>query len=579
VPISRKVRLLLWTAVLLLALALRLPAVTAGLPYLGYVDEGHVLHHVVRMLRNGTWEAGWYLYPSLPLTAIAMAARLGAPVYHAVHGHPLTDDLSAFPPVLYDLAEPVELIVLARGLTLLASLGIVLLTGLLARRLAGPEGADATGLLAALCAALLPALVIRGAAITVDPWATLFVVAALYCAEGAVRRAPSPPAPLPSPTQAPAGRGETRSKSFLAFLPSPGDRVGGAGRGAGGEGAFWYRGALLAGTMTGLAFASKYPAVLVGVAVGATLLRVAGGWRERVRCLEIAALSALAAAAIAMPALVTDRQTVLTDVARQSVFYAGQHMGSYWDQAVRRAEWDQPLEHPEIGIAFLLWAGVGFVAAVADRRTRPTAIAWALYAGAAGLALASYPFRPFRNVLPLIPLACVLAALIVARVREKLPRRRMWVDVAAAVLAVLLLLPASWSYARGRAGLVDSRVQAMDWVREHAAGGDPQGGDPQGGDPILISQELAVVRSQVARLGDKGVVLPEQEARKQLRRHGGFAVLMTSPVTGLPDLVAAGGTREPYELAARFGETPGIGQWRGNRQVIFVYRRLAAAPR
>jgi hypothetical protein len=531
VPISRKVRLLLWTAVLLLALALRLPAVTAGLPYLGYVDEGHVLHHVVRMLRTGTWEPGWYLYPSFPLTTIAMAARLGAPVYHAVHGHPLADDLSAFPPVLYDLAEPVELIVLARGLTLLASLGIVLLTGLLARRLAGPEEAEATGLLAALCAALLPALVIRGAAITVDPWATLFVVAALYCAEGAV------------------------------------------------QGGRPYRGALLAGAMTGLAFASKYPAVLVGVAVGATLLRVAGGWRARVRCLEFAALSALAAAAIAMPALVTDRQTVLTDVARQSVFYAGQNMGSYWDQAVRRAEWDQPLEHPEIGIAFLLWIGLGFAAALADRRTRPTAIAWALYAGAAGLALASYPFRPFRNVLPLIPLACVLAALLVARVCEKLPRRRMWVDTVAAVLAVLLLLPASWSYARGRAGLVDSRVQAMDWVRERAAGGDPQGGDPQVGEPVLISQELAIVRSQVARLGDKGVVLPEQDARKQLRRRGGFAFLMTSPATGLPDLVAAGGTREPYELAARFGETPGIGQWRGNRQVIFVYRRLAAAQR
>lgn len=527
VPISRKVRLLLWTAVLLLALALRLPSVTAGLPYLGYVDEGHVLHHVVHMLRTGTWEPGWYLYPSFPLTTIAMAARLGAPVYHAVHGHPLADDLSAFPPVLYDLAEPVELIVLARGLTLLASLGIVLLTGLLARRLALPEASESAGLLAALCAALLPALVIRGAAITVDPWATLFVVAALYCAEGAVR------------------------------------------------GVRPYRGALLAGAMTGLAFASKYPAVLVGVAVGATLLRIAGGWRARVRGLEIAALSALAAAAIAMPALVTDRQTVVTDVARQSVFYAGQHMGSYWDQAVRRAEWDQPLEHPEIGIAFLLWIGLGLASALADRRTRPTAIAWALYAGAAGLALASYPFRPFRNVLPLIPLACVLAALLVARVREKLSqqqiRTRIWIDASAAVLAVLLLLPASLSYARGRAGLVDSRVQGMDWLREHATGNDPV-------DPVLISQELAVVRRQVARLGEKGVVLPEQEARKQLRRRGGFAFLMTSPVTGLPDLVAAGGTREPYELAARFGETPGIGQWRGNRQVISIYRRLSPVP-
>jgi len=572
VPISRKSRFVLWAAVLVLSLALRLPAVTAGLPYLGYVDEGHVLHHVVRMLRTGSWEPGWYLYPSLPLTAIATAARLGAPVYRAAHGHPLVDDLTAFPPVLYDLAEPVELIVLARLLTLLASLGIVLLTGLLARRLAASQERDTAGLLAALCAALLPALVIRGAVITVDPWATLFVVAALYCAEGAVRKAPSPPAPLPAPPTLSPGEGRKAKKHLLLVSPLPAGARVGDGRGAGGEGAFPYRGALLAGAMTGLAFASKYPAVLVGVAVGATLLRVEGGWRSRVRCLEIAALSALAAAALAMPALVTDRQTVLTDVARQSVFYSGQTMGSYWDQAVRRAEWDQPLEHPEIGIAFLLWAGLGFAAAVSDRRTRPTAVAWALYAGAAGLALSSYPFRPFRNVLPLIPLACVLAALLVARVREKVPQRtRIWVDASAVVLAALLLLPASWSYARERAGLVDSRVQALDWVREHA----------EGSDPVLISQELAVVRSQAARLGGKGVVLPEQDARKQLRRHGGFALLVTGPATGLPALVAAGGTREPYELAARFGETPGIGQWRGNRQIIFVYRRRVEplAPR
>lgn len=523
-PIAPKTRSWLWAAVLLVALGLRLPAVTAGLPYLGYVDEGHVLHHVVRMLHAGSWDPGWYLYPSLPLTALATAARLGAPVYRSVHGHPLAQDLSAFPPVLYDLVEPVELIVLGRVLTLLAGLGIVALTGLLARRLAG----EAAGLLAAFLAALLPALVLRGAVITVDPWATLFVLAALYCAEGAVR----------------GGRP--------------------------------YRGALLAGVMTGFAFASKYPAVLVAVAVGATLLRVEGEWRPRVRCLEIAALAALAAAALAMPALVTNRQGVLTDTARQAVYYAGQTEGSYWDQAVRRAEWDQPLEGPEMGAAFLAWAALGWLAALCDRRDRrfrPTVLAWTLYAAATALVLSRYSYRPFRNLLPLVPLACVLAALLVVRVRERVPRRvwvDLWIEPAAAVLAGLLLLPGALAYARGRAGLVDSRVQAVDWAREHAAGGDP----------VLVSQELAVVRSEIARLGGRGVVLDEQDARKRLRRRGGFELVVTGAGTGLPGLIAAGGTREPYELAARFGETPGVTHWRGNRQAVLVFRRLlASTPR
>ena len=514
VPISGRTRLALWAAILLLALGLRLPAVTAGLPYLGYVDEGHVLHHVVRMLRTGSWDPGWYLYPSLPLTAIAAAARLDAPLYNVAHGHPLAADLSAFPPPLYDLLEPVDLIVLGRLLTLLASLGIVILTGLLARRLAG----DAAGILAALCAAMLPALVIRGAVVTVDPWAALFVVAAVYCAEGAVR----------------GGRP--------------------------------YRGALLAGAMTGLACASKYPAVLVAAAVGATLLRVGGAWRVRARCLEIAALAALAAVVVAMPAWVANTHAVLTDIARQSVFYAGQSMGSYWDQAVRRAEWDQPLEGPELGAVFLAWIALGWLASLADRRSRATALAWTLYAGVAALALSRYPFRPFRNLLPLVPLACVLAALLVARLRERAPRRA-WVDAGAVVLAGLLLLPSSLAYARGRRGLVDSRVQAVDWVRAHAATGDP----------LLVSQELAIVRSELRRLGGWAAVLPEREARKRLRRRGGFALVITGPGTGLPALLAAGGTREPYELAARFGESPGIGQWRGNREVVEVYRRIAGA--
>jgi hypothetical protein len=520
-PISPRLRRTgpwLWAAVLLAALGLRLPAVTAGLPYQGYVDEGHVLHWVARMLRTGSWDPGRYLYPSLPFTAVAAAARLGTPAYRAVHGRPLTDDLSEFPAGDYDLLEPADLLILGRVLTLLASLGTVAVTGLLAARLGG----EAAGLLAALLAAIVPALVIRGAVVAVDPWAACFVTAALLCAEGAVR----------------GGRP--------------------------------YRSALLAGAMTGFAFASKYPAALVAVPVGAILLRVEGGWRARLRCLEIAAVAGLAAAAVAMPALVVHQREVFRDVARLSVAYADMHMGSYWDQAVRRAEWDQPLDRPEMGAVFLLWAALGWLAAVRDRRTRATVLAWTLYAGLTGLLVSRYPFRPFRNILPLVPLACVLAALLAAHLRERVARR-IWVDAAAVLLAGLLLLPGSLAYARGRAGLVDSRVQAVDWVRERA----------RAGDPVLVSEELAIVRGELARLGGGAVVLEQEEARKRLRRRGGFPFVVTGAFAGkagigLPTLLAEGGALERYELAARFGgETPGIGQWRGNRETVLIFRRTS----
>jgi hypothetical protein len=519
-PRLRRTRPWLWAAVLLAALGLRLPAVTAGFPYQGYVDEGHVLHWVARMLRTGSWDPGRYLYPSLPFTAVAAAARLGAPAYRAVHGRPLTDDLSEFPAGDYDLLEPADLLILGRVLTLLASLGTVAVTGLLAARLGGGEAA---GLLAAFLAAIVPALVIRGAVVAVDPWAAFFVTAALLCAEGAVC------------------------------------------------GGHPYRGALLAGAMTGFALASKYPAALVAVPAGAILLRVEGGWRARLRCLEIAAVAALAAAAVAMPALVFHQREVFRDVARLSVAYADMHMGSYWDQAVRRAEWDQPLDRPEMGAVFLLWAALGWLAALRDRRTRATVLAWTLYAGLTGLLVSRYPFRPFRNILPLVPLACILAALLAVHLRERVPRR-IWVDAGAVLLAGLLLLPGSLAYARGRAGLVDSRVQAVDWVREHA----------RAGDAVLVSEELAIVRGELARLGGGAVVLEQDEARKRLRRRGGFPFVVTGAFAGkagigLPTLLAEGGALERYELAARFGgETPGIGQWRGNRETVLIFRRTSA---
>ena len=238
---SRRLSLALWAGVLILALGLRLPPLRADLPYLSYVDEGWVLHPVIHLIGARTWDPGFYTYPSLPLYAIAGAAALYSPVYAAVHGRPLAADLAPDPWRHYDLVAPVELVVAGRLLCLAVSLGIVVLTGLLARRLAG-EGA---GLFAALLAALVPALVIRSAIVTVDPWAAFFSLAAIYFAEGAAR----------------GGRP--------------------------------WRDALLSGAMIGCGLTSKYPAVLVALAVVPALLRVAGAgagsfrrwrWRPQPAC-------------------------------------------------------------------------------------------------------------------------------------------------------------------------------------------------------------------------------------------------------------------------------------------------------
>jgi hypothetical protein len=142
-------------AILSIALLVRLPALTAGLPYSSYVDENHILHPAVHLLADRTWEPTQYSYPSFPIYLVAAAAWIYSPVYEAVHGRPLREDLSPFPYRIYEILEPPELIVIGRLVTLAFSLGFVVLTGLLARRLAGP----AAGLFAAWLAALLPAFV------------------------------------------------------------------------------------------------------------------------------------------------------------------------------------------------------------------------------------------------------------------------------------------------------------------------------------------------------------------------------------------------------------------------------------
>jgi Dolichyl-phosphate-mannose-protein mannosyltransferase len=509
-PSPRIVRFL-WLAILILTLGLRLPLAFAGFPYINYVDEGHVLHPTVALLESGSWDPKGYVYPSLPLYTIAGAVWIYSPVYSAIHDRPLWDDLSESPPRIYDLVAPAELILIARLVTLAFGLGVVVMTGLLARRLAG----ETAGLFAALAAAVVPALVIRGGAVTVDPFTTFFTVAALYFAEGAAR------------------------------------------------GARPWRDSVLAGMMTGCALTSKYTGLLVCLPVAVTLLRVHGSWRHKARAIELAALASLATAAVTMPALVFKTQKVLESLARHATGYQTAILGSYWEQAVRRAEWDHPFEHPELGWPFLSVTALGWVVAVRDPRTRGPLVAWTVYTGVMLALFTSFSARPFRNLLPLVPLACVLVGLLLAR----LPVR-----VLTAAFLLALFLPAEIGYARERAGLVDSRVEAVRWLARHR----------RPDEPVLIAAELPVLPGEAAKLPGKALVVSQNQAIQRLARRRDVRFV----VTGIfrwkdPDLRAAldkGRTRARYVQVAAFGEKPGTGIWRSNRQIVLIYRRTARNP-
>ncbi len=509
-----------WLAILLVAAAVRLPALTASLPYLGYVDEGHVLHHVVHHLVKGTWEPDTYSYPSLPFYVVAAAAAVYSPVYAGVHGHSLRRDLGSTTPWAYDIVQPVDFLVLGRLVTLAFSLGLVLLTGLLARRVAGPPA----GWLAAWLAALTPALVARGTVVNINPMMAFFVLAALLFAEGA-REEDSP-----------------------------------------------RRGAMLAGAMAGLAAASKYPAALVCLAVGLAVLLSPAAWSEKLRRLFLAGAAAVAACVAAMPALVLRPVDVLHGLQRMDRVYGRQQIGSYWQQAVHRAEWDLPLERPEVGIVFLVLAAAGLAVGLLDRRWRRPVWGWLLFGAATGLLMAPYKFRAFRNLLALVPLGCILIALLYARLRRAVPRP-LFVDVAAALLPVVLFAPALSSYIGGQLTLEDSREQAVSWLGEHTGAGDA----------VLVLEELAFMPGRIAALKARIDVKPWDRARRRIPKRNADYLVMGSLVqrNGTAWIPAERVRRilRGYAPVATFGSEPtrmSRGAFKGNRQLITILRRLPA---
>lgn len=509
-------------AILLLALLVRAPGLTAGRPYIHYVDEGYVLHPVTRMLRSGDWDPHSYFYPPLPSTLVAAAASLYAPLHPLRHGgRSLRDDLSPDPPAYYDILEPFELLVLGRGLCLLAGLGLVVLTGLYARRLSGP----AAGFFAAFLAAFVPALVIRGANATVDPFAALFALACWFFA----------------------------------------DRVWTSSR----PGAD----AALAGLMAGFAFTSKYPAVVAAAGAGLIFLLGEQTVREKVRLLALLAAGALSGAVATMPALVLRPREVWHAIEYLGDFYRRRTSPPLWKQALVRAEWDLPYEHPELGAAFLLLAAAGVLLGLRDRRLAKTVAGWLLAGAVSLIYFLSQGFQPFRNVLLLVPLACVAVSFVFVEIRRRLARPR-WADAAAVLLVLAYFGPPLAVHARERAGVVDSRVQAVDWLAAHVK--------PE--DTVLVMADLPVLPSEVGRLKCTVLVRGWDQAQAVIgRRHPEF-VLSGRPkrregargTAGQRELL-----RRLYDLRVRFGtpEAARRGQWHGNQKVVFVMQRRPAARR
>lgn len=509
---------------LALALALggwlRWTGVYAAYPYLNYIDEGHILHPVRETLATGAWDPAHNGHPQLPGRTIAGLARALSPWAGDWAIAPTVADTVAQVD-FYDRVDPPELILVGRLLSWTLALGIIALAATLAGRLAG-AGA---GVVAGFAAALLPALVLRGAAVAVDPYATLFVLAA-----------------------------------FAVVASQRGERL--------------FSRAALAGACCGCAAISKYPSGLALLGVAATLALTAAPSRARLLQLLCALAGAVAAAAILMPSTWQQPAAVWRQLTWQGSIYASLSSPTLWQQAFSKAEWDlAPVDTPELGAVFMIVAVAGLAALLRRPDARPLAVGVLLF-GVALVGLHSrYSFQAFRNLLPLAALTTVAFAAAIATLGKRL-RRPALTALAGIALLFVLFLPAGLAYRRDRLGLVDSRRQAIDWLLEHR----------RARQPLLLLAEAAIPRREVERLPGAVSTLPWPAARDQLMgarpRFALLADLSTEARPLIPDEDRPW-LLERYRVRATFGEQAsdaGVFAWRGNRLRVWILERRKRAP-
>jgi len=523
--LTRRNESILWLVLVVLASFLRFAPIGAHLPYIDYVDEGHVLHPAIGILQAKTFDSSVYTYPPLTSYLTIVAIKAYSPIYRIVHHRKITQDFPAdrdFHTPLgdnYDLITPPEIIWLGRLVVACLSVGTVILAGAIARRLGGPS----VGLSAMFFAALCPALVSRGSIVTLDTTATFFVTAALYFCQ--------------------------RMRTSGAWS----------------EKTAW-RWTAAAGIASGFAFGGKFTAGAVFVAVLVAIAFLPFPRKSRALLALIAGAGLFAGIFCSVPGAVLHPTGIAREISGISRFYQTIHSETgYWKAA---------FSGEEIGVALMIAGLAGITWMLWYPPTRRAALGWIAFGVLLLSAIVSSNFQPFRNVLPLVPLLCIAAALLLDRIHLA---SASWV---APVVVVAIGLSLGWpsaAYLRSRMSHIDARVRAIDWLQQHASKGEK----------VLGISELAILPAEWKKIPANFTVVLWSEAADLLER-GQFDYV----VTGEFDLrSAADGDRlsaylarwkegtAPLPVQASFGAvpTPIVPYfWRTNDERILILRKKSA---
>jgi hypothetical protein len=523
--LTRRNESILWLILVVLAAFLRFGPIGSNLPYIDYVDEGHVLHPAIGILQAKTFDSSVYTYPPLTSYLTIAAVKAYSPIYRIIHHHKISEDFPAdrdFRTPLgdnYDLITPPEIIWLGRLVVACLSVGTVILSGAIARRLGGAR----VGLFAMLFTALCPALVSRGSIVSLDTTATFFVAAALY---------------------------------FCQRMRTSG---------ACSESSTW-RWAAAAGLVSGFAFGGKFTAGAVFVAVLVTIAFLPFPRKSQALLALVAGAGLFAGIFCSVPGAVLHPSGIAGEIRGISRFYQTIHSETgYWSTAFSTGE---------VGVLLMIAGLAGIIWMLWYAPTRRTALSWIAFGVLLLSAIVSSNFQPFRNVLPLVPPLCIAAALLLDQVRLA---SASWIaPVVVAVIGFSLGWPSA-VYLRARMSHIDARVSAIDWLRQHASKEER----------VLGIRELAILPAEWKRAVANLTLVSWSEAADLLEREqfdyvvtGEFDLRLAPEADRLSAyLVRWKEKTAPLPVQASFGAvaTPIVPYfWRTNDERILILRKKAA---
>jgi hypothetical protein len=237
----------------------------------------------------------------------------------------------------------------------------------------------------------------------------------------------------------------------------------------------------------------------------------------------------------------------------------------------------QAVNPVELGWLIAIAGCAGFVLMLRREATRTAAISWLLFAVVLLAPFVMRPFQPFRNLLPLVPLFCIAAAIALADLLDWARRGRPgWVSIVGAV-ALIGVSAASLAFSsirsiRQRMLQRDTRIQAIDWLEQHATKRQT----------VLGITELAILPAEWKRIAAPVTVVSLLDAADLLERQrfdyvvtGDFD-LRYSPAEGASAALMRFNEKvAPLAREAEFGAGPAFVVpylWRTNDERITILR-------